>query len=351
MRPKNNPREPASFDQLCEALIAGWPLYRFAEVTTMVAVSGGADSVGLLRALTHLLRPDARGRLVVLHYNHRLREEHSEADERFVAELAESLGLECEIERAADLRLLPQRTRHETVDEASLRAARYAFFDAAAHRRGARYVVTAHTADDNVETVLHHLFRGTGPAGIAGMPRFRELGADVVLARPLLAVRRELICAALTELGQAWREDQSNLDPRWQRNWIRGSLLPEIRSRYPEAEQAISRLVRQQSEALDWLAAAAAEWSSERLQTAPGGPLRIELSPRALPPRAVPPRALLIAALRQAWDDCGWPRGAMAERHWNGVAALIAAAAEPASPLKSINLPGSLRAQIADPVR
>lgn len=360
------PAAHRALDRLCDAVTEAWPLHRFADVTTMVAVSGGADSVGLLRALAHLLATHSpggaahfRGRIVVLHYNHRLRGEHSEEDERFVSGLAASLGLDWEIQRAAESRPLPQHA----VDEASLRGERYAFFDAVAHRRGARYVVTAHTADDNVETVLHQLFRGTGPAGMAGMPLFRELGTDVVLARPLLAVRREQIREALQEIDQPWREDASNLDHRWQRNWIRGSLLPEIRNRYPDADPAISRLARQQTEMIDWLHAAASEWSASHITTSPGGPLRIDVNPRTNP-RAnartapqFPPRTVVIAALRQAWDRCGWPRGAMAERHWNSLAGLIAAAAEPpsAEPPSAalpvhlpVNLPGSLRARIAD---
>lgn len=325
---------PETFTRICRAVAASWPPARFADVTTMVAVSGGADSVGLLRVLDHLLPREALGRLVVAHYNHRLRGEASETDERFVADLARQLHRDCEIERAPD----GASERGGAVAEASLRDQRYAFLNAAAHRCGARYVVTAHTADDNVETVLHNLFRGTGPAGLTGMPRFRDIGPDAVLVRPLLSVGRHAIRRALNDMHQPWREDLSNEDVRWQRNWLRGVLLPEIRSRYPHVDEAVQRVLCQQSKVMDVVRDGAAQWSARHITSSPAGSLCIEIAPTT-------PRAVVVAALREAWNARRWPRGEMAERHWNWLADAVTGARGCGGDAAN-DLPGGLRARI-----
>lgn len=336
------------FAWLCRAVAAAWPPERFADVTTMVAVSGGADSVALLRALDHLLPRSAAGRLIVAHYNHRLRGDASDADERLVADLARRLQWDCVIERAS------QATGDEgamldiaNVAEESLRKARYDFLSATAHRWGARYVATAHTADDNVETVLHNLFRGTGPAGLKGIPPFRDLGPEAVLVRPLLGVSRRSLRQALREIGQPWREDQSNAEQRWQRNWLRGFLLPEIRQRYPHAEPAILRLVVQQSEVMEVIRSDAAQWAARHVTVSAAGGLSIEIAPA--------PRPVAVAALQSVWDARRWPRGAMAERHWNWLAAAATGAdvagigatgAGGGGGAWTADLPGGLRATI-----
>lgn len=354
--PNAAPPESAAsrlFARLCRALATAWPPDRFTGVTTMIAVSGGADSVGLLRALDHLLPRSATGRLVVAHYNHRLRGEASDADERFVADLANQLRWECVVERA------PRRAEsqggsgaHADVAEESLRKARYEFLTAVAHRCGARYVATAHTADDNVETVLHNLFRGTGPAGLTGIPPFRNLGPEAVLVRPLLGVSRHSIRQTLREIHQPWREDLSNTDQRWQRNWLRGFLLPEIRQRYPHADQAIGRLIAQQAEVMDVIRDDAAQWAARHIAASAAGGLSIEIAPA--------PRPVVVAALQSAWDGRRWPRREMAERHWSWLAAAATGSAASgtaaagrgatdaggSSGVWTSDLPGGLRARV-----
>lgn len=332
--------QPQTFRRVCQAVAASWPPERFADVTTIAAISGGADSVGLLRVLDHLRPPSAKGRLVVAHYNHRLRAEASEADERFVADLARRLHWDCEIQRAPHDPSVPL-DRHGTVGEASLRAARYDFLTTAAHRCGARYVVTAHTADDNVETLLHNLFRGTGPAGLTGIAPFRDLGAEAVLVRPLLNIDRSAIRRALEEIDQPWREDLSNADPRWQRNWLRGFLLPEIRQRYPHADRAVQRLLSQQSEVMEVLRRDAAEWSARQIVASPAGTLCVQITPTPVP------RPVVVAALRDAWDARRWPRGAMAERHWQWLADAVTGLGGSRG-TATIDLPGGLRAKVRD---
>ena len=129
--------------------------------------------------------------------------------------------------------------------EATARTARYAFLQETAERFGARYVVTGHTADDQAETILHRIVRGTGIAGLAGMARVRPLGPAATLIRPLLDFRRLELLAYLTDLGQPFRSDSSNSDTAFTRNRIRCRLLPELAAEYnPGVVASLVRLGR-----------------------------------------------------------------------------------------------------------
>jgi len=184
-----------------------------------VAVSGGADSVALLRLLAGF-RDTLGITLLVAHFNHALREADSEGDAQFVADLARDLRLECICERE-DVAAAASG-QHLNLEDAARRL-RYAFFGRIVEQGLATRVAVAHTADDQAETVLARLFRGTGPAGLAGI--YPVLGAIV---RPLLAVRREELREYLRSLGQPWREDLTNFDLSRQRAQIRAQLLPVL---------------------------------------------------------------------------------------------------------------------------
>jgi len=184
-----------------------------------VAVSGGADSVALLRLL-HVMREDLGITLSVLHFDHQLRGLESDLDAQFVGELARSMGLECVLERAdvAD----EAKRQHSNLEEAGRRL-RYDFFARIVDSGLATRVAVAHTADDQAETVIAHLIRGTGPTGLAGI--YPIVGAVV---RPLLGIRRAELRDYLTAIGQSWREDASNQDPHRLRARIRMQLLPQL---------------------------------------------------------------------------------------------------------------------------
>ena len=181
--PPSVPKRDFQWDAVLTALTACWPTERWSDVGVLVGCSGGADSVALLRALDQLRRADTEvsGFLTVAHYNHRLRGAESDNDEAFVRQLSEAheLKFECECGDGS------------IRDEATLRKQRLRFLLATAKRIGARYIAVGHTSDDSVETVVHHLLRGTGPSGLAGIAPTRELEGDFVLIRPLLLVRRE----------------------------------------------------------------------------------------------------------------------------------------------------------------
>jgi tRNA(Ile)-lysidine synthase len=182
-----------------------------------VAVSGGADSVALLRLL-YQLRAALGVTLLVVHFDHGLRGAESQADAEFVADLARTRGLSFILERE-DVAAAAARNKWNLEDAA--RRLRYEFFDRVVREGRATRIAVAHTADDQAETVLAHLLRGSGPAGLAAI---YPVAGSVV--RPLLGVRREELRSYLRERGQAWREDSTNLDVRRLRARIRASLVP-----------------------------------------------------------------------------------------------------------------------------
>jgi tRNA(Ile)-lysidine synthase len=191
------------------------------------AVSGGADSVAMLRALVELREP--LGIVVsVLHFHHGIRGEEADADQKFAAALAEAHGLVFLTERGD----APATARaHKLTLEEAARELRYAWFRKLLQEEALDSVATAHTADDQAETVLLRLLRGAGTRGLAGIyPRKQEEQGAVI--RPLLGVRRAEVEDYLRGLGQAWREDPMNVDLRHARNRVRHELLPLLEREY-----------------------------------------------------------------------------------------------------------------------
>lgn len=176
----------------------------------MIALSGGGDSTALLHLL-HEVRDERALQLTAAHFDHALRAD-SAREARLVASRARSLDVPCRVGRAGP---------GLGADQASLRRARYRFLEEVAEAAGADRVATGHQADDQAETVLFRLLRGTGLGGLAGIPERR--GPYV---RPLLPFRRSELRAWLEARGAPHLEDPSNRDPRWARARIRRSLLP-----------------------------------------------------------------------------------------------------------------------------
>lgn len=191
-----------------------------------VAVSGGGDSVALLFLLEEL-RTELGVTLLALHFNHQLRGAESDADERFVAELARSHGLEF-VSARRDVAAEAQRLSLN-IEEAA-RQLRYGFFAEVVRSGRATRVAVAHTVDDQAETVLARLLRGTGLTGLAGI--YPVVGSVV---RPLLEVRRAALREYLAARNQPWREDATNLDPARLRARIRHKLLPVLEADFQAA--------------------------------------------------------------------------------------------------------------------
>jgi tRNA(Ile)-lysidine synthase len=184
-----------------------------------VAVSGGADSVALLRLLKDL-RAKLGITLVVAHFNHLLRGADSDADEEFVAALAREHKLEFIVDRE-DV-ASRSRKNHWNLEDGARRL-RYAFFAGVVEKGCASRIAVAHTADDQAETVLGRLIRGTGLEGLAGI-----YPVNGFVVRPLIGVRRSTLREYLANIGQPWREDATNLDTRRMRSRIRHQLLPQL---------------------------------------------------------------------------------------------------------------------------
>lgn len=197
-----------------------------------MGVSGGADSVALLRALLEV------GALpVVAHLDHALRPESAE-DAHWVRELASRLGVPFHTVRV-DVSTVARR-RGWNIEDAARRL-RYDFLSRVAKQTGAQAILTAHTRRDQAETVLTQLLRGE--AVLNGIPARRER-----LHRPWLHVSRHDIETYLQELGQDWREDATNTDTAYNRAWIRRKVMPVLQVRYPAVEEALARLAQLNAE-------------------------------------------------------------------------------------------------------
>ena len=218
--------------------------------TVVVGVSGGADSVALLDILSRCT--DLGLSLVVAHLNHSLRGTDSDEDEAFVCALARRHGLRLVTKRVD----VAARARSERfgLEEAG-RLARYAFFDEVASSCNARRIALAHHADDQAETVLMRLLRGSGTTGLAAMA---PASADGRHVRPLLAVSRQDIEAYLIDRGLSWRVDQSNDDTSFLRNRIRHELIPALRTYNPAIAGRLAvtaELLREDETVLDQVTA------------------------------------------------------------------------------------------------
>jgi len=278
-------------------LLPGW-----ADAPGIVAVSGGADSVALLTALRN-------HRPIVAHVNHLLRGDESDAEERFVRELAERFAVPCRV-----LRIDVAREASDENLEAAARTVRYRWFAELAAELGAGWIATGHTADDQAETVLHRLIRGTGLQGLRGIAPIRRDG-PVPVVRPLLGATRAEVVEHLAELGQAYRTDSSNADPRFTRNRIRHELLPLLKTFGTEVVRSLGRTAAQAEEFFEEQRIA-----GERLLAEVEFPATadvVTLDAAKLDALGEPAIRLL---LRTLWAREGWSMSAMTFAHWDRMA-------------------------------
>ena len=285
-----------------------------------IGVSGGADSVALLLGVCEISRRQTRGhKLFVVHAEHDMRE-NAGVDRKFVAALADRMGL------PFLWRKLPlcdaAATRSQGL-EGRARQLRYAFFADAARDTGGRHVAVAHTADDQSETILHRALRGTGLAGLGGMPKTRKLCTGVALVRPLLNVSRATVRGYLAARDQQWCEDQTNQDTHYARNFLRHEILPRCEAGpYPAATRSLERLGQQAS-----VVAAAIRSAAEHLlqvyasRQADGSVVLRTDCLASLDPHLI---AEIFVAL---WQREDWPQRDMTARHYASLAAMALASA------------------------
>lgn len=308
------PKIAPSWSRLLDLMSTNWATQRWRDVGVVIGCSGGADSVALLRLMAELRNQGnnpPRGFVIAAHYNHALRGSESDDDQRFVRKLAEERGI----------RFQTTRSQSNETSEAALRSMRMQFLTDTAHKSGARYIAVAHSADDNAETVLHHLLRGTGPAGLTGINHTRSIGTDLVLYRPLITASRLEIRKALKEVEQPWREDSSNQQLHYQRNWIRHELIPTIEHRYPHAVDAINRAVSGQREWRNLVDQLAQTWlDKHEVKNRCSGAQQDEVT---LNRDHSTDRVIIISAMQNLWARMDWARGAMARDHWCRLASTV----------------------------
>lgn len=280
----------------------------------LAAVSGGADSMALLRGLVEL-RGELDLELSVGHLDHQLRGSASTEDAAWLDRVSAVLEVPCTIGRV-DV-AAAAAVSGQGVEEAA-RDARYLFLEETARWSDCRVIALAHTADDQIETILHHILRGTGLAGLRGMPRERDLPGGVRLIRPLLDVERNVVLDYLQQIGQDFRDDESNLDESYTRNRIRRQLLPLLSREYnPQIAEALRRLGRQASEAQETLDALAEDLLERVLESSTAGECRLKWQPLADVPRHLVREALLLL-----WRRQGWPRQQMGFAQWDELAGI-----------------------------
>lgn len=341
-----SPATLGHWHNLRKSIESAWPASGYQGVGVVVGCSGGADSVALTRCLVEIARDAAgtsppQGFIVVAHFNHRLRGDESEGDADFVRQLAGELGIRFQMASGDGDRR----------DEATARDQRRIFFGDVLRRCGARYLALGHSLDDNVETVLHRLMRGTGPAGLAGISPFRRLAddpnhSDFVVARPMLGVRRQLIRDAMRKQGYEWREDASNQSLEYSRNWIRGELVPMIESQYPESVPAIGRAIEGQRQWSETIDANVDRWLE--IMLVQPDPLVIQRFDRlemcdGQADSLVSGQAVTIEALRRCWHQSNWPLQAMGQSQWKRVFEMLRGDGPDV-----IALPGSISARRDD---
>ena len=310
-----------------QRVAANWDPGTWSETRVVIAVSGGADSVCLLRVLLKIAH--ATSLLSVVHVNHGLRKE-SCADEAFVSSLCRQFDVKFQVFQVSSEQI--EHFRPSQGWEAAARRVRYDLLRKQAETAGARYVATGHTADDQAETVLHNIMRGTGLDGLKGIPRSRTISEAATLIRPLLPFTRSEILAYLDSLGQAYVLDESNDHAIYTRNRIRNQILPLIEQEVnASAREHLCRLADLSAEIsseldriISLFEAAIVEESTDRV--------RIDTTQLSNASELVVSHFLI-----RLWQRKGWPMRDMDFERWRKLSRLVSAGGESC---QRVNLPG-----------
>ena len=204
--------------------------------TVLIGFSGGADSVCLLHFLRHYAAKK-HFEIIAVHVNHGLRGADAAADAAFCRKLCKEWNIPFILKKKA------VRTLAKKLDlsmEHAARKARYEAFAEAARQTGATKLALGHHLDDQAETILLNLLRGTQPEGLCGIPLRRLLNVKVEIVRPLLCITRAEVEEYVRANGLSYVTDQTNFDEAYRRNWIRHELLPLLEKKQPQIRQHLS---------------------------------------------------------------------------------------------------------------
>lgn len=345
---------------IIDEVISAWPAVTDRSLAIVLGVSGGADSVALLQALCEI-----RGakRIIAGHFNHQARFPESDDEEAFVRQWAQHLKVECKVGRlndsytgkSHDVQPIDEKPNADTqihLQEELGRKHRHEFLLRTARQYGARYVALAHTRDDQVETILHRILRGTGVTGLAGIRPHRLLDPAITLVHPLLGVSRCSIEEYLRSINQPYCIDESNFEMTYTRNRIRHDLLPSLRDNFnPRVDDAILRL-GDQAAAIDHFIRQAAEQLLERHVSSAGDVVHVRGTNDLQREDAVLVRRMFALIWRQA----GWPEQGMTSEHWSNLVELACKAEQrpqvtglanrtPVTGARRLTMPGAIEVQ------
>lgn len=205
----------------------------------LLALSGGSDSTALLLSLNKIA-PIYGFNLIACHINHNLRGQESDADAEFCQSICAKLNIKCEIIKLQPIDLI--KTRYGHTSENTLRLLRYSHLTKYARSRSIPYLVTGHTLDDQMETLLFRIFRGTSLVGLKGMEYCRKLENNLYLLRPLLKLTKTQCQKFVESINIAFQLDSSNLNLAYTRNYIRHKIVPVIEERFPDLSLHLNSL-------------------------------------------------------------------------------------------------------------
>lgn len=297
----------------------------------LVAVSGGCDSLSLLHLLVQL-QHEYGLQLTAAHFDHALRDS-SQNDAVFARQVCYGLKVPCIVERRSE----PVGRTH--VEEQG-REDRYEFLQRAARQHHCRFVAVGHTADDQAETILHHILRGTGLQGLTGIPATRQLAEGLQLIRPLLDCKRGQLEEWLRVQEIAWVDDESNSSAAFTRNRIRHELLPLLRENFnPQIDAALLRLGIQADSAEQGLRCLAQDLLSRVVHTDHSGPHhRVTIDCKLM---GDTPQAIVTRMFIELWSQLNWPRQKMTTHHWQKLADMTRHRGHPTGH----SLPGNVQAR------
>ena len=322
----------------CEAVVpaALWQQHR-----CVVAVSGGADSVALFRTLVQTSRENTEfdaSNIIVGHVDHSVRGADSKADKEFVQRLAGEFGVGFATVQLDLAQLLGGR---ESASEELLRDARYGCLKKIAQDHDARYLFTGHHLNDQAETILFRIFRGTGLVGLKGIPSIRR-DDWLTIVRPLLKVSKEKILEALAALDQPFCTDVTNETNDYSRNFIRNEILKSAQDYFGlPVEEAIARLAEHAESALTLEADQVDAFLDKHPPTQSAVELRIGTASLAAQSPSV-----IRAVLIRKWSDQGWSTGQMTWSRWQSLAEKIVAAGQDEGFTWMENLPGDIHLKV-----
>lgn len=299
--------------------------------SVLLGVSGGADSIALLHAMHCLTKRGSDFTITIAHLDHSLREK-SPSDAKFVADLAEKLDVKCIIQRQDVAELAEQLG--QGIEQAA-RVARYDFFGVAAESCGASTVALAHHANDNVETILFRIIRGTAWRGLAGISSTRYLQPGLKIIRPMLRFHKSEILDYCRLENLNWREDHTNDENLHRRNFIRNELLPLIRDHLnPKVDEALLRLGSLAGETEEFLTAQARQVLENSVSHAEAGRILIDVNMIS----AAEP-AVRKTAYRLALQDISLPQRDLTAEHLASIDLLLTGSG------RIVNLPGQFSAR------